>query len=400
MLVALGLSVAVAASTTALGAWAYQRYWPRHLTPDLYPGLPVSYSNAGKITIRVPGSRLAGEIVRYDDELFAFLIFDYLRAQPALRNFRLLLTYSARGGGISYPIVMTLPNDLAAGPPQAFDLARQFPFLTPQIVVLDDRVWRDKQSQSRSFELAYNFPKYKTLEGLSREEVVAYTRRFIRFKSSTDPRILSRIEPAPRVLSREEAQQLAEDIVTVAQFYALPLDFFLGIGAMENNYMNVTGDLDHAVWKRRADNGDVVLRRRGRRVLVLDQASGIWQITKETLRYAHRQYLKDTRDYSLLPERLRPPRQLDDATLNPDVLTTFAGLLFRDLLDRFGGDVELAVGAYNGGPRSPNFQYEQGVRLVARYARRVLEQAAALRGQRVVEMQFLQPGKAAGPASQ
>jgi len=41
------------------------------------------------------------------------------------------------------------------------------------------------------------------------------------------------------------------------------------------------------------------------------------------------------------------------------VLTTFAGLLLRDLLDRFNGDVSLAVAAYNGGPGNPSRRYEE-----------------------------------------
>lgn len=39
-----------------------------------------------------------------------------------------------------------------------------------------------------------------------------------------------------RSLSREHATEMAVDIIAVAKFYDLPLDIFLGIGAMENNY--------------------------------------------------------------------------------------------------------------------------------------------------------------------
>jgi hypothetical protein len=389
----------VLAAAISLAAWSFGRYWPRHLPPAPY-GLPVTEAQAGKIAVRVPGKRLAGEIARYDDELSAYLMFDYLRAHSTIPRNDILLTYSVHDGTITYPILIALPDDFVAGLPRLFEMAHRFPFLTPNYVVLDQRVWREKQTQSRSFERAYNFSKYESLEGLSREEVIAYTRRFIRFKSSTDPRVLHPIEPAPRALSPEEAGQLAEDIVSVAQFYSLPLDFFLGIGAMENNYMNVQGDLGHAVWKRRADQGDVVLLRRRGRVLVLDEASGVWQITRETLRYAHKLYLKDQRDYSVLPEYLRPPERLDEANLDPRVLTTYAGLLFRDLLDRFQGDVEKAVGAYNGGPRSPNPKYEAGVKLVANYARRVMEQTAALRGQQFVELQLLLSGSSDDPYAQ
>jgi len=111
--------------------------------------------------------------------------------------------------------------------------------------------------------------------------------------------------------------------------------------------------------------------------MVSDYAMGIWQITRETLRAAHQLYLHDKRDYSQLPARLRPPRQLDLNNVNDAVLTTYAGLLLRDLLDHFGGDVEKAIGAYNGGVRTPNPDYASGVKNVADYARRILEHASA-----------------------
>ncbi|HOK48144.1 MAG TPA: hypothetical protein PLK67_19505, partial [Bryobacteraceae bacterium] len=163
----------------------------------------------------------------------------------------------------------------------------------------------------------------------------------------------------------------------------------LGIGAMEKNYMNVDGDLENTVWKRRAQNGDMGRKRRRGRVLVLNPSSGAWQITRETLRYVHRLYLKDTRDYNALPARLRPPAKLDLDNVDPSVLTTYAGLLFRKLLDDFGGDVETAVGAYNGGAGNPNPKYAAGARTAAAHARLILEQAAVLNGSPAADMQFL-----------
>jgi hypothetical protein len=339
--------------------------------------------------VRVQGSHLLGELGRYDDELFAYLMFDYLRTRSPFQNTKPLLTYALYDGTITYSVGMVLPNDVISGIPQLYKLAGQFPFLTPEWYFIDDRLLDEQRTQTETFVRAYNFPSGRKLEQLSEKDVASYARRFIRFKSSTDPRIRRQIEPVPHALSRDEAQLLAEDIVSVTKFFSLPLDFFLGIGAMENNFMNVKGDLGNAVWKRRADKGDLILRRRGSRVLVLDESVGLWQITRQTLRFAHALHLRDKRDYSRLPEHLRPPRDLDVAGLDHRVLTTYAGILFRDLLDRFGGDVGRAVGAYNGGPGNPNSKYEAGVRLVADYARRILEQAASLGGRRVVELQFL-----------
>jgi hypothetical protein len=348
------VAVPVGLAAIAVTAWFVYTYWPEPFQIAPYRPAPVSDAVGGQIAIRAPGRYLVAELARYQDELFAYLMFDYLRGQPLFRDSELLITYSRQAGSIAYPIVAVLRNDFLTSLPKLYDSARSFPFLTPEWFVIGEKALIETRSRTQTLVAAYRMPTYRKLEQLSRQEIIAYTGRFIRFKSSTDARVRRQIEPAPRVLSREEAEQLAEDIVTVADFFSLPMDFFLGIGAMENNYMNVKGDLGHAVWKRRAEQGDVILARRGRRALVLDEASGVWQITRETLRYAHSLYLKDRRDYLQLPERLRPPMELGPTGVETAVLTTYAGILFRDLLDRFGGDVAMAVGAYNGGPGRPN----------------------------------------------
>jgi hypothetical protein len=227
------------------------------------------------------------------------------------------------------------------------------------------------------------------MEDLSKAELRALLRRFIRFKSTTDRRVRKRIEPIPPILTSGDAQRLAGDIIAVAEFYELPLEYLLGIGAMENNYMVARGDLKHSIWKRRPARDDIVLEHRKGRVRVLNDSGGVWQITRETLRLVHRLYLNDKRDYTQLPEHLRPPKELKVNEVEPEVLTTYAGLLLLDLLDFFNGDVSLAVGAYNGGPGNPNLRYHEGVRSAALHARSVLEHAAALNGESVMNIPWL-----------
>jgi hypothetical protein len=245
------------------------------------------------------------------------------------------------------------------------------------------------EKQTRVFVAAYSLPVKQKLEDLPKKAVSDYLRRFIQFKSATDPRIRMKLEPVPKPLTSADAQRLAGDIIAVADFFSLPLELLLGIGAMENNYMNIRGDLAHSIWKRRPAPDDIVLERRRGRVRVLNDSAGVWQITRETLRYAHRLVERDYRDYSQLPEHLRPPVELNVNEVSPQVLTTYAGVLLRDLLDYFGGDVRLAVSAYNGGPARPNLRYGEGVSRAAEHARRVLEQAAVLNGESVVRMTWL-----------
>lgn len=373
-----------------LAAWMWGRFWPREL--QLRPArtlTPVVFLSPSGPDVRIPGRSLVADVATFDDELFAYLMFGRFRSLVARDGRRAWLTYERRGKAISYVIRLGGQDNLLAALPYFFQLqeAIRLKPISYRWVVPD--AVSQYEAQSQIFDQAYKLPARRKLESLPRAELVAYIRRFIRFKAATDDRIRKGIEPIPRPPDRPEAHRLAEDIVTVADFFSLPLDFFLGIGAMENNYMNVKGDIGNAIWKRRAEKGDVILKRGRRRVLVLNESSGVWQITRETLRYAHRLFLKDKRDYSALPERLRPPKELNLNDVSPEVLTTYAGLFFRDLLDRFHGDVAQAVGAYNGGPGNPNVQYEAGVRMVAEYARRILEHTAALQGRPAAGMRFL-----------
>ncbi len=354
-------------------------YWPRRL--DLArPGISqsVAISDSG-IRVFVPDRALIGELARFDDGLFAFLMFDYLRGRPLLADQNVMLTAKEQPGGTpAYRILVRLPDDLVGGVALLAELKAEkltygvrFQWVLPSDVI-------GYLHQTSVFVKAYDGPTSARLRAFHAPELESYLRRFIRFKSETDPRIWSGSEAIPSPLTKSDAARLAADIIAVAHFYDLPIDLFLGIGAMENNYMNVAGDLKNTVWKRRAEEGDIVLKRRRGRVLVKNDSMGVWQITRQSLRYAHRLYLKDKRDYSQLPERLRPPRKLDFSSISPDVLTTYAALLLRDLLDRFHGDVTLAAGAYNGGPANPNAQYASGVEMVANYARRVIGRAAEM----------------------
>jgi hypothetical protein len=324
-------------------------------------------------------------VATFRDELFAYLMYQHYRSSAPFANDDLLLCYRAP----EYQVLLVLSGDYArsVGRVAALGAARQIETFDWQLMSNGSLDYYRKQT--RIFISAYNLPVKKKMEELSRTELRALLRRFIRFKSTTDPRVRKKIEPVPSVLRSGDAHQLASDIIAIADFFDLPLDLFLGIGAMENNYMNVRGDLEHSIWKRRPAKDDIVLERRRGRVRVLNDSAGVWQITRETLRYVHKLYLKDTRDYSKLPEHLRPPRELDINNVDPNVLTTYAGLLLRDLLDRFDGDVARAVGAYNGGPGNPNMRYEEGVRAAATHARNVLERAAALNGASVATTPWL-----------
>jgi hypothetical protein len=373
-------SLCLTAALLTFTACAYTDYrlWPLDLDAPRYPSLPSPKLQGDRLVLPFAPGIASAEVSTFHDQLEAFLHFEYLRGREARDGgdtSRILLTAFDTAKGPSYKIFIVSDNDLLTTVPRLTQLEGR-----NLIKHYDLNSWTEKdfayyQQQSHMFDIAYGVPTEQKLESLSSFKLVPALAQFLIFKSQTDNRVLARGDTAPSPLTREQATQLAKDILDVAQFYSLPLDYFLGVGAMENDYMDVNGDLTHAVWKKRAQRDDIILRRGRKRVMVSDYAMGTWQITRETLRAAHQLYLKDKRDYSKLPARLRPPRELNLNSVDDAVLTTYAGLLLRGLLDHFGGDVDKAIGAYNGGVKNPSTAYAAGVKTVAEYARRVLEHA-------------------------
>src|SRR5882724_7842482 len=371
------------AALLAFAACAYTDYrlWPLDLGVPRYPTLPTPKVQSNQLIVPFAPGIASAKVATFHDQLEAFLHFEYLRGREARDGgdtSRILLTATDNASGPSYEIFIVCDNNILTAVPRLSQLEGRNLISRYELNSWSAKDFAYYQQQSHTFDIAYGVPTEQKLESLNSFQLLPALARFLVFKSQTDNRVLDRADAAPRPLTRDQATQLATDILEVAQFYSLPLDYFLGVGAMENDYMAVDGDLTHAVWKKRAQRDDIVLRRGRKRVMVSNYAIGTWQITRETLRAAHQLYLKDKRDYTQLPARLRPPRELHLNSVDDTVLTTYAGLLLRGLLDHFDGDVDKATGAYNGGVKSPNPAYAAGVKTVAEYARRVLEHATVL----------------------
>ncbi|MCW5963894.1 MAG: hypothetical protein KIT83_07640 [Bryobacterales bacterium] len=373
--------------------WEFYRVKP--IDPRIVTLLPVWSWNDGAASVSPPSGKLLAEVEVFHDEILAFLTFDFLRSRPALSETGVLLVTRESGPRVSYRLMVETTGNWLNLYETDHTLREAGYIRTWHPFVASPLDWKRYEEQTRIFVAAYNAPVQRRLETLSPAQLQDFTRRFMLFKSRVDPRLRKRMQPPPPPILPEMADQLAADIIAVASFYGLPFDVFLGIAAVENNYMDMRGDLEHGVWKNKAEPGDIVLRRRGNRVYVLNYATGVWQITRETLRFSHRLYVRDLRsgkrDYSSLPPRLIPPETLYLDEVNSHWLTLYAGVLVRHLIDYFKGDMEKAIGAYNGGIGRPNARYEEHVRNAAMHARRVLEQAAALTGETVRESDLLRP---------
>lgn len=383
VLIGLLLSISIAAFLCGALAFLHFYFQPPKLEARAYVTFPSPEFVNGRLVLPYTDKFPVALVATYDDELEAFLNFQFLRGRTASEGVRFLLTAIPTGNGPSYRLFVVGQDDLLTdlrrlGRLEGFRLIPGF-----KMMVWSASELSHYEGQSHIFEVVDSIPVQKKLEDLDPSQLQSVLAEFLVFKSQTDIRVLEDMDPKPQPLTLAEARQSAADILDVARFYDLPLDYFLGVGAMENDYMDVNGDLEHAVWKSRPQRGDIILQRRRKRVLVSDYSVGAWQITRETIRAAHQLYLRDRKrhNYSLLPDRLRPPDHLDLDSVSAPVLTTYAGLLLRENLDHFHGDVEKAIGAYNGGDKTPNLQYASMVASAADYARRVLEHAPILQSE-------------------
>ena len=153
------------------------------------------------------------------------------------------------------------------------------------------------------------------------------------------------------------------DIVAVSNLYDIPIEFSL-LADGERLHECAGATSNHTIWKRlrfrRHCSGTKAPAGAGSRLRLRRLADHAALVALCPFALSARQ----TRYLFRVTDRLRPPKRLDVNDVAPEILTTYAGLLLRDLLDRFQGDVAKAAGAYNGGVRNPNLKYAAGVEMV------------------------------------
>jgi len=367
----------------ALAGFIAYRVWPREFHAPAQTQFPRVVVKDHRVAVVMPTQALVADFGPYGTPVDTFLYLDLLRGRKPIDSTRVMTCHPPEHPENPRRIYLSVDNDIVSSLPYLYSLIDGTSVRRFALASWTTQDLNRCKDQTVRFEAIFRIPVSLNLQSIPDVDLINPLADFLVFKSATDRRILQGIDPDLRVLNQGQAQELAQDMIVVARFYALPLEYFMGIGAVENNYMDVRGDLGHTVWKRRPQRGDIILKRRRGSVLVENYSLGVWQITRETLRRAQALYLEDrkNRDYSLLPERLRPEITANPDDVLPETLTTYAGLLFRTLLDHFNGNIILALGAYNGGVDKPNLVYGESVRNVATYARVVLTHAIAASNQ-------------------
>lgn len=379
--------------------WVLYRVWPRKLPGGVLTGTPKVFVKHGTLGVAMSTELSVAEVGNYPRVLQAFLHFDFLRSRNEVDPNHVFLCDGPGAPAPGHRIFLRVENNVLQSVPFMESLVADGSM--PEFTVYNWSSANLSACRKQSARIAHAFRSSPQLHlyQIPDKLLIGPMADFLVFKSATDIRVRTQRNKNLAALTVPQARQLAQDILVISRFYSLPLGYFLAIGAMENNYMSVRGDLGLAVWKRRPQPGDVVLKRRRGRVLVRNYSVGVWQITLDTLRYEERLYRRDLRqrDYSVLPERLQPQITRDPRKIPPETLTTYAGLLFRHLLNHFHGNIMKAVGAYNGGADNPNLAYAHSVHRIEQYARRVIVHAVFFRQGKPAKPQPLSSSAVAGP---
>src|SRR3954449_8936967 len=96
------------------GAFAYC-YWPRRLVllkPQVLERIDYAHEHP---VISWRERCLVGKLAEFDDAIFAYLMFDYFRAQESLAGKQVMLTVDRTPGKLPYRILVRLPDDWVSG---------------------------------------------------------------------------------------------------------------------------------------------------------------------------------------------------------------------------------------------------------------------------------------------
>ncbi|MEK7751173.1 MAG: hypothetical protein AAB654_04600 [Acidobacteriota bacterium] len=158
-------------AVVALAGWVGHRLWPRSLR--VLPGkplVPAVEPPASRSAVRLPSRYLLADAGRYGDELFAYLMFDYVRGVVSRKGTEALLTHHKGTQGLVYTLRLHLRNDLLAAIPQ---LARwQVAGILPSFEWrwVTDEVLAHYRSQAQRMHEAYNLPARRELGRLNRRD--------------------------------------------------------------------------------------------------------------------------------------------------------------------------------------------------------------------------------------
>src|SRR5258708_22768144 len=175
----------------ALGAGVLMGYrvWPRHLCVTLHLRFPAVVMEGNRLILAFSPDVASAKIATFNDQLEAFLHFEYLRGQEGGRPSQILLTATHTASGPSYEIFVVVENDLLTAIPRLGEMETRGLIAHYELNPLPKKDLSYFQQQSNTFEAAYNVPTARKLETLTSFQLFPALAQFLIFKSQTDSRV-------------------------------------------------------------------------------------------------------------------------------------------------------------------------------------------------------------------
>src|SRR5215472_13053997 len=103
---------------TAFANLLYLKYWPQQIHVDPYAGIPHPSFVHGRLTLPYTNQHPVAQVASYNDELQAFLQFQFLCSRTGSDGVRLLLTAMPESAGLMYRIFLVGQDDLLTDIPR------------------------------------------------------------------------------------------------------------------------------------------------------------------------------------------------------------------------------------------------------------------------------------------
>ena len=192
-------AVCLGAALCASG-WIAFRTWPRKIWLGTAP-YPSVYFDHDIMIVPFPTETLLAEVGRFDDELSAYLWFDYLRTRPGVEGSQILLTVSEKEGAPLYRIEVSRSEQCSGWIHFSRNSDRRLLLRASSLGFTTKQVTERKRETANLFVAACERPVEKEFKLLPRKQLLRPMVHFLVFKSRTDPRVRGRDESRPASLS-------------------------------------------------------------------------------------------------------------------------------------------------------------------------------------------------------
>ena len=197
----------------AFSACTFAGYCLRHVDMPVSarPRVPTAQMRGKRLVVPITLTRevAAAEVASFNDQLEAYLHFEFLRGREARDGHGtsgILLTGEDTAAGPRYKIFVVTDNDLLSAVPQLAELEGSKLIAGYEFDTWSQEDFYYSRKQSQAFDAAYAMPVEQKLENLSSFQLLPALAQFLIFKSQTDNRVLDGEDTAVRVADTRAGQ--------------------------------------------------------------------------------------------------------------------------------------------------------------------------------------------------